>query len=183
MQKTRDLTLVVFFAVVELVFQALIGQVPGLITGIEGIGYAFTILYSIVQSVAYLMYEGRRWRIFAQGLLHALIAFPLIPTFILPVALAAIVNTLIVDVIFNSLYGRFKGANKLFVWILVVQVYYWSTQPLWLVPIFSFFVPLEEFIVAWFVPVMSVMLPIMIIEAVGGSYLGYKIYQRVEKIA
>ena len=183
MQKTRDLTLVVFFAVVELVFQALIGQVPGLITGIEGIGYVFTIIYSIVQSVAYLMYEGRRWRIFAQGLLHALIAFPLIPTFILPVALAAIVNTLIVDVIFNSLYRRFKGANKLFVWILVVQVYYWSTQPLWLVPIFSFLVPLEEFIVAWFVPVMSVMLPIMIIEAVGGSYLGYKIYQRVEKIA
>jgi hypothetical protein len=183
LQKTRDLTLVIFFAVVELVFQALIGQVPGLITGIEGIGYVFTIIYSIVQSVAYLMYEGRRWRIFAQGLLHALIAFPLIPTFILPVALAAIVNTLIVDVIFNSLYGRFKGANKLFVWILVVQVYYWSTQPLWLVPIFSFFVPLEEFIVAWFVPVMSVMLPIMIIEAVVGSYLGYKIYQRVEKIA
>ena len=182
MQKTRDLTLVIFFAVVELVFQALIGQVPGLITGIEGIGYVFTIIYSIIQSVAYLMYEGRRWRIFAQGLLHALIAFPLIPTFILPVALAAIVNTLIVDVIFNSFHERFKRANRLFGWILFVQVYYWTTQPLWLLPFLSLFVPMEE-AVAWFVPVMSVMLPIMIIEAVAGSYLGYKIYQRVEKIA
>jgi hypothetical protein len=182
LKTSRDITLVIMFSVLELVFQGLIGQVPGLITGIEGIGYAFTIFYSIIQSVAYLMYEGRRWRIFAQGLLHALIALAIIPTFIPPVALAAIVNTLIVDVIFNSLYGRFKGANKLFVWILIVQVYYWATQPLWLIPIFSLFAPLEEFITAWFVPVMSITLPIMIIEAVAGSYIGYKIYRRVEKV-
>jgi hypothetical protein len=65
LKASRDITLVIMFSVLELVFQALIGQVPGLITGIEGIGYAFTIFYSIIQSVAYLMYEGRRWRIFA----------------------------------------------------------------------------------------------------------------------
>lgn len=183
MKASRDITLVIMFSVLELVFQALIGQVPGLITGIEGIGYAFTIFYSIIQSVAYLMYEGRRWRIFAQGLLHALLAFLLIPTFILPVALAAIINTLILDIIFNSFYWRFKRANKLFTWILMGQVYYWLTQPLWLIPIFSLFAPLEEFLTTWFVPVMSLMLPIMIIEAIVGSYLGYKIYQRVEKIA
>jgi hypothetical protein len=30
---------------------------------------------------------------------------------------------------------------------------------------------------------MSVMLPLMIAEAVAGSYIGYKIYKRVENIA
>jgi hypothetical protein len=30
---------------------------------------------------------------------------------------------------------------------------------------------------------MSVMLPIMIIEAIAGGYIGYKIYRRVEKLA
>jgi len=47
---------------------------------------------------------------------------------------------------------------------------------------FSLFVPWEEVITTWFVPVMSVMLPIMIIEAIAGSYIGYKIYRRVEKL-
>jgi hypothetical protein len=181
-KESRDVALIIMFAALEIGFQVLIGQVPGLITGIEGIGYVFTILYSIIQSVAYLMYEGRRWRIFAQGLLHALIAFPLIPTFIFPAALAAIVNTLILDLIFNSVYKRFKSANKLFSWILIGQIFYWITQPLWLLLFSSFFVPVEEVISTWFVPIMSVMLPIMIIEAIAGSYLGYKIYRRVEKI-
>jgi len=180
--ESRDVALIIMFVVLEIVFQVLIGQVPGLITGIGGIGYVFTILYSIIQSIAYLLYEGRRWRIFAQGLLHALIAFSLIPTFIFPAALAAIVNCLILDLIFNSVYKRFKSANKLFVWILICQIFYWITHPLWLLLFSSFFVPVEEVISTWFVPVMSVMLPIMIIEAIAGSYFGYRIYRRVEKI-
>ena len=58
MKNSRDLALVIMFAVLSFVFQALIGQVPSLITGVLGIGYAFTIVYSIIQSVAYLMYGG-----------------------------------------------------------------------------------------------------------------------------
>jgi hypothetical protein len=32
------------------------------------------------------------------------------------------------------------------------------------------------------IQVMSIMLPVMIIEAIAGSYIGYKIYRRVEKL-
>jgi hypothetical protein len=183
MRKSRDLALIVMFAVLTFVFQALIGQVPGLITGVPGIGYAFTIVYSIIQSVAFLMYEGRRWRIFAQGLLFSLIAFPFIPTFTLPAAMAAIINSLIVDVVFNSFYGHFKKENKLFWWILLNQVYYWATLPFWLLPFLSLVTPIQEVLELWFIPLMSVMLPLMIVEAVAGSYIGYKIYKRTKNIA
>jgi hypothetical protein len=183
MKTSRDLALIVMFAVLTFVFQALIGQVPALITGVPGIGYAFTIVYSIIQSVAFLMYEGRRWRIFAQGLLFSLIAFPFIPTFTPPAAMAAILNSFIVDVVFNSLYGYFKKENRLFWWILLTQVYHWATLPLWLLPFISLFAPIQEVIEIWFIPVMSVMLPIMIVEAIAGSYIGYKIYKRVEDFA
>jgi hypothetical protein len=182
MTESRDITLVIMFAVLNFIFQALIGQVPSLITGIPGIGYAFTIVYSIVQSVAYLMYGGRRWRIFAQGLLISLLSLLFIPNWMLPTAMATIVNVLIVDSIFNSLYGKFKLNNRLFWWILLIQIYYWTTQPLLLLPFFSLFYPLELFIAEWFLPVMSIMLPIAIVEAVAGSYLGYGIYKRVEKL-
>ena len=174
--------LIIMFAVLTFVFQALVGQAPGLITGVPGIGYVFTIVYSIIQSVAFLKYEGRRWRIFAQGLLFSSIAFPLIPTFTLPAAMAAVLNSLIVNIVFNSFYGRFNRENK-FWWILLTPEHYWTTLPFWLLPFISLFAPLQEVIELWFIPVMSVMLPIMIVEAVAGSYMGYKIYQRVENSA
>jgi magnesium-transporting ATPase (P-type) len=183
MKNSRDLALLIMFAVLSFVFQALIGQVPSLIAGVPGIGYAFTIVYSIIQSVAYLMYGGRRWRIFAQTLLiNSLAILPIIPNWTVPVAMASIVNSFIVDSVFNSLYGKFKRDDKLFWWILLVQVYYWATSPFWLLLFSSLFAPVEQIIAEWFVPVMSVMLPIMIVEAVAGSSLGYKIYRRVEKI-
>ena len=183
MEKSRDIALIVMFAVLTFVFQALIGQVPSLITGIPGIGYAFTIVYSIIQSVAFLLYEGRRWRIFAQGLLFSLIAFPFLPTFTLPAAMAAVITSFIVDVVFNSFYGHFKKANRLVWWILLNQVCYWATLPLWLLPFLFLVAPIQEVIETWFIPLMSVMLPLMIAEAVAGSYIGYKIYKRTKNIA
>ena len=97
--------------------------------------------------------------------------------------MAAILNSLIVDVVFNSIYGQFKKENKLFWWILFNQVYYWATLPFWLLPFLSLFVPIQEAIEIWFIPLMSVMLPIIILEAIAGSYVGYKIYKRVENAA
>jgi hypothetical protein len=34
----------------------------------------------------------------------------------------------------------------------------------------------------WFIPVMSVMLPVIIVEAILGAIIGYEIFRRVEKI-
>jgi hypothetical protein len=173
--------LIVMFAAISFVFNALIGQLPSLITGLEGMAYVFTIVYSIIQSVAYLMYGGRRWRILAQALLLSLLYF-LFMGWTLPVAMATITNMFIVDLIFNSFHEKFKRDNRLFRWILALQVYSWTTHSFIVLAFLLLFVPMDA-VIALFVPLMSVMLPIIIIEAIAGSYIGYKIYGRVEKIS
>ena len=184
MISSRDLALITVFAVLTFVFMLLIGQIPELVTGIPGISYVFTIVYAINQTVARLMYEGRRWRIFAQGLLLSLLGFSFILTWNRPLGMATILNAFIVDVVFNSVYGFFKQKNKLLWWAILSQVYYWPTHSLWIVVFGSlFFYPFEFIMEQWFIPIMSVMLPIMIIEGIAGGYIGYKIYRRVEKLA
>ncbi len=182
MKNSRDIALIIVFAAISLVFNVLIGQVPRLITAIRGIEYAFTIVYSIIQSVAYLMYGGRRWRILAQALLLSSLYFLFIPTWTPPLAMATITNMFIVDLIFNTFYGKFKRDNRLFWWILALQVYSWITHTGMVLGFTLLFAPMEA-VLAVFVPLMSVMLPIIIIEAIAGSYTGYKIYGRVEKIS
>lgn len=184
MISSRDLALVILFATLSFTFMILIGQVPDLITGIPGIGYAFTIVYATNQSVAILMYEGRRWRIFAQGLLVGLLNISFI-TALTPfvVGMATILNSFIKDAVFNSYYGYFEQKKKLSWWAILSLVYYYTTHPL-LIVLFSslLFYPFEVVMANWYVPIMSVMLPIMIIEAIAGGYLGYQIYRRVKKV-
>jgi hypothetical protein len=182
MENSRDLALVVMFAAISFVFNASAGQVPSLITGIPGIAFVFTIVYSIIQSVAYLMYEGRRWRILAQALLLNLLYFLFIPSWTLPILMGTITNMFIVDLVFNSFYGKFKRDNKLFRWILALQVYSWITYGFMILPFLSLFIPMEA-VIKYFVTIGIVWLPIMTVEAVAGSYIGYKIYKRVERIA
>lgn len=181
MKNSRDIALIVMFSALSFVFNVSIGQLPGLITGLAGIAYIFTIVYSIIQSVAYLMYGGRRWRILAQALLLNLLYFLFIPAWTIIVAMATITNMFIVDLIFNSLHGKFKRDNRLFWWILTLQLFSWTLHTFINLPFYLLFIPMEE-AMAVFVPLISVMLPIIIIEAIAGSYIGYKIYQRVEKI-
>jgi hypothetical protein len=88
----------------------------------------------------------------------------------------------IVDLIFNSFHEKFKRDNRLFRWILALQVYSWTTHSFMVPAFLLLFVPMDD-VLALFVPLMSVMLPIIIVEAVAGSYIGYKIYGRVEKIS
>ncbi len=182
MENSGDLTLIIMFAILGFVFMILIGQVPNLITGIPGITYVFTVVFSILQTVTWLKYEGRRWRIFAQGLLFSLLALSFVPPWGPPQAMATILNMLIVDLVFNSVYGFFERKKMLYQWSIFGQVYYWTTHSFWIVLLSSLFVPLKKVLENWFIPIMSVMLPIIIIEAVAGSYIGYQIYKRVEKL-
>jgi hypothetical protein len=180
---SRDVALIILFAVLNLVFAVLIGQVPDLIAGVHGISLVFTIVYSINQSVAWLLFEGRRWRIFAMGLLFSLLALLAMPTILQPhAAMAGILSIFIVDALFNSLYGFFKKRDKLNWWILAAQVFSWGISPFWILAFSAPFFPVEAVIANWFIPIMSVMLPVMIVEAIAGGYIGYKIYRKVEKM-
>ena len=178
MKNSRDIALIIMFAALSFVFNVLIGQVPRLITGIRGIEYFFTIVYSIIQSVAYLMYGGRRWRILAQALLLSSLYLVFIPSWTPLVAMATITNMFIVDLIFNSFYGKFQRDNRLFRWILALQVYSWTTHGFMVLAFTLIFVPMDA-VIALFGPLMFVTLPITIIEAIAGSYIGYNIYGRV----
>jgi hypothetical protein len=184
---TRDLSLIIVFAALLVVLNVLISRIPETVSGIAGFGYLFTILYSITLSVSYLMYGGRRWRIIAQALLYALI-YTVLPISssaggTIPPLLATIVNAFTIDIVFNSFHGFFERRNRLQWWVILTQLYYWGTHSIWTLLLGSLlFFSFEMAFQFWFIPVMSVMLPVMIVEAVAGGYLGYKIYRRVEKI-
>ena len=180
MKDSRDIALIIMFVALSFAFKELIGQIET-ITGIHGSDFLLTIVYSIIQSVAYLMYGGRRWRILAQALLLSSLYFLFIPSWTLPVAMATITNMFIVDLVFNSFHGKFKRDNRLFWWILALQVYSWTTLSFIILPFLLLFIPIEA-VIAYFVTMGIVWLPITIGEAVAGSYIGYKIYRRVEKI-
>jgi hypothetical protein len=180
---SRDLSIIITFAVLNFVFGFMIGQVPRLITGIPGIGYAFTVIYSITITVSFLMYEGRRWRMFAQGFLFTLLSLSTAHSDVLPLAISSILCVFALDLIFNSVYVSFKKRSQLVRWAIFSQVFYWTLSPFVILLSLSLFYPLEGVIATWFIPVMSIMLPVMIIEAFVGGYIGYQIYRRVEKIS
>ena len=96
------------FAVLNVVLMVLIGQVPELTTGIPAIGYAFNIFYAITGSIALLMYEGRRWRIFTQSLLFNSLAIFVIQIYTPIAAVVVVLTSFIMDIVFNSFYQSFK---------------------------------------------------------------------------
>ena len=184
LKKSRDIALIIMFAVLNLVLFAMIGQLPELFTGIPAIGYVFIIFYAITGSVAMLMYQGRRWRLFTQGLLFSSIAFILARIWTPTAAIVTILTSLIIDVVFNSYYEFFKRKNKLHWWVILSQIYSWTTQPIWTMLFVALFIaPFEVVLRNWFIPLILVMLPAIIIQAIAGGYIGYKIYRRVEKLA
>ena len=178
----KDLTLIIMFAVLNFVFAAIIGQVPRLITGIPGIGYMLIIFYSITISVSSLFYQGRRWRFLMQAILFAILTLSLgASSAALISKISLIINAFVLDTVFNSFYDSFKKRNNLKWWVIFGQVYYWTTESFWLVLVNLMFYRWEPVIATWYT-IMPFILPIMIIEAIAGGYLGYKIFQQVKKI-
>lgn len=183
MKSSRDIALIIMFAVLNLVLMVLIGQVPEMITGIPAIGYAFNIFYAITGSVALLMYEGRRWRLFTQSLLFNSLALVFVRIYTPTAVIVLILTSFIIDVVFNSYYGFFKRRNKLLWWVILSQVYSYTTQPIWtLLFVALFLAPFEAVLRNWFIPIILVLLPVIIVEAIAGGYIGYKIFKRLEKL-
>ena len=109
---SRDLSLIIIVAVLQLTIMLITNQITSLVYMI-GLSYVFTIFYAINASVAWLMYEGRRWRILAQAILANTLISLLIPSRTIPLAIAGIVHAFTADLIFNSFYGYFESRNRL----------------------------------------------------------------------
>jgi hypothetical protein len=181
--RSRDLALVIMISVLSLIYTTFVGQIGNIITGISSFNYLFTIGHAILISVALLLYEGRRWRLFAQCVLVAILFTPTYQggtPFDLLSRLPIIVDAFFVDIVFNSVYGFFEKRNQLIWWAILSVIIYCTTNPFYFMLNMYLFYPTE--ILIPFVNVAFFMLPVIFIESIIGGYLGYKIYERVKHV-
>ena len=80
-----------------------------------------------------------------------------------------------------SFYGNFKRRNKLLLLTILQLLFFFTVGPFIHMLFFSLFIPVE---VLWLIYYsVLLMFPLIIVLTVIGGYTGYKIYERVEKIA
>ncbi len=182
MQKTRDITLIIFFAVLSFIFYATIGQLPVTITGIRGIGYGFLIIHGIPQAVAMMFFEGRRWRFFA---MHTLFAFLSLPTqlggapFDIIGRIPLILVGFVADVVVNSFYKIAKKNDKIKWWITLGSAFRWAIDPFIFLIIINLHVATD--ILPIYLPIFLLLTPLIVVEGAATGYIAYKIYIRVNK--
>ena len=186
MKNSRDIALIIVFAVLIVVFRLFIGRIVGMIE-IPPFGgstaYLLSIFFSIIHSLSFLMYRGKRWRLFSQAIISTLLYLTLVNPSIRGIEMATITNLFIVDIVFNSFYGRFDRKEKLLWLTILFQVYYWATHAIWVLLYNSiFFYSFGGLMNNWFIPIMSILIPVMVIEGLIGGYTGHKIFQRVKKV-
>lgn len=180
---TKDLTRIVLFSVITFVTHSWIGQLPYLITGVPGIGLSLIIVHTIIYGVAAPIFEGRRWRIFFMTALIVVLTLPLYmggrPYDIIS-RLPIITSAFLFDLIFNSIYKKFKLKNWLVIWTIIGVTFNFMVSSLLEVPInLIFYTP--EVVQALFQTTL-IFLPVILIESIIGSYIGYRIYRRLENI-
>jgi hypothetical protein len=180
---SKDLSLVIFLSVVSFIYTLSIGQLGTLITGIVGLNYFFVVGHAIFISFGLLMYEGRRWRFSLQG---AIVGLLFIPTFAagtpfdVLARMPVLITNLFVDLILNSTYSTFQKSNKLSWWGILGATFAIFLLPFFTVLNMYLFYPPE--MLESFVYVVTLLLPVILIEAFIGGYLGFKIYYRLKKI-
>jgi len=170
-------------AVLGFASSLLVVQIGRMLTGIPGINYAFTIVLAIETSFSLLMYEGRRWRFFLQMTLFAILIIPTNlggPPFDILARINMIINAFLCDLAFNSIYRTFQKRNKLVWWVIIAMVTYWVLNPFISILIKPLFYPPEY--IETLISVVSLLLPVIIIESIAGGYFGHKIYRRLKSI-
>ena len=170
-------------AVLGLTSTLLVGQIARMITGIPGINYVFTIVLAIETGFSMLMYEGRRWRFFAQMVLFVILTTPTQlggPPFDILARLNTIINAFVCDLAVNSIYKNFEKRQKLTLWVIIATTTFWVLNPFISTLVKPLFFPPEY--VTTFIAAVLTLLPVIIVESIAGGYLGYKIYSRVKNL-
>jgi hypothetical protein len=178
---SRVLALVIFIAVVSFIYAFLVGQLGALITGIFGLNYLLIFGHAMIISFGLLLYKGKRWTFFLQGILVFLLVLPTyqggLPFDVLA-RIPILINTLLGDITFNSYYDFFKKRNQLIWWAILSVTVFWVSSPfLFMLNMYIFYPP--ELLIQ-FMNLALLMLPVIIIESIIGGYLGYKIYEKVK---
>ena len=183
MWSSRDITLIIVFAVLSFINFAVVLQTFSLLTGIPGIVYGVDIIGATLGTVGFLMFEGRRWRRTVLGFLIFLLSLSLNlggGSFNVITRIPIILKMFIGDVVFNSFYGYFERRDKLS-WLAVFQsVTFFATSPFFDIMFFSLFVSFE--VLAPLFNLVILMLPLILVLSITGGYIGYRIYRRVETL-
>ena len=183
MWNSRDLALVILFPVVNVIYTYLIGQLAWLLAGVPGSNMALIIGGVIINSVALLMFEGRRWRFLFMQVIFVILILPTYlvgtPFDILP-RIPTIINAIHADILYCSIYGFFKKRNQLKLWSIICMIEFFLVNPLLTSIAFTFLFP-PKFVSA-FINVVLLLLPLSIAESVIGALIGFKLYQKVKKI-
>jgi hypothetical protein len=177
---SRDIALIITLAVTGFVYTALVFQIGFLFSGIPGSNYLFVIGQAIWNSIAFLLFEGKRWRLLFTITLFSLLTMPTsamgTPFNILP-RIPLILNALQLDVIMNTVYPFFKRRNKLMLAAIVFSLENFIIDGILRLATYPVFYSPEY--ASTFVGIFLMMLPVIIIESVAGGYLGFKIYDIV----
>jgi hypothetical protein len=179
---SKDICCIVLLAVLGFVSTALVVQMAGLISGIPGSNYVFTIILAVQTTISFLVFEGRRWRFFVQFSIFTLL---IIPTHLggLPFAVQSrihfVITAFVADLIINSFYGRFRKRGKLKWWSISGSVFFWVMLPCFSLSIRPLFFSLEA--VLLFAHVVLLLLPVIVVESVTGGYMGYRIFLRLSR--
>ena len=182
MWSSKDISCIIIQAALGFVSTALIAQMAGLITGIRGANYVFTIILAVQTTISILIYEGRRWRFFVQFSIFTLLILPTYlggTPFVVQTRIHFIINAFVADLVINSFYKTAVSTGRLKLWSVSGSVMFWVMLPFFSLLIRPLFYPIE--VVLLFANVVLLLLPVIIVEAVAGGYLGYRICLRLRK--
>ena len=88
-------------------------------------------------------------------------------------------GSMLSDILFNSIYRVFERSNKLVLWAILVSVEFILVDAFLRISTFPFYMPLQYTVT--FFNVTLLLLPVIILEASAGGYIGHKIYLRIKK--
>ena len=183
MWKARDLALVILFAVANVIYIYLVGQLGWLFSGVPGSNMALIFGSVIIYSVALLMFEGRKWRFFLMQFIFVILILPTYlvgtPFDILP-RIPTVINAIHADILYNSIYGFFKKRNQLKLWTTICVVEFFLVNPLLTGITFTFLFP--PAFVSTFINAVLLLLPVSIAESAIGALIGFKLYEKINKI-
>ena len=183
MWSSRELALVIVLAILGVLYGVFVLQLGRLLTSIPGLNYLLSVGVAIWISLSFLLFNGKRWRLLATVTIFVLLT---IPTYVMgtPYDLVArmpvILIILLIDIIFNSVYAksRKKGILRLIIILSIVNLIGDMAFRVMIYP----FVYSSNF-VTFFYGISLYLLPVVIVEAIIGGYVGYKIFQRIKNLS
>jgi hypothetical protein len=182
MWSSKDISCIIFMAVLGLVSTALIVQMATLISGIRGADYVFTIILAVQTTISFLLYGGRRWRFFVQFSIFTLLIIPTFlggPPFDALSRIHFIITAFLADLIINSFYETSKKHGKLKRWSISGSLLFWLLLPFFSLLTRSLYYSFQAIVL--FADVILLLLPVIVAESIAGGYLGYRIFLRLRK--